>query len=100
MPKKSIIERQKKREKLTKKYFEKRKHLKSLLKNTTILTEKFTLVKKLSKLPRDSSLTRLHNRCWKTGRSRGYYRFFGLCRNVLREFTHQGLLPGVIKSSW
>ena len=100
MPKKSIIERQKKREKLTKKYFAKRKHLKSLLKKTTILTEKFTLVQKLSKLPRDSSLTRLHNRCWKTGRSHGYYRFFGLCRNVLREFTHQGLLPGVIKSSW
>lgn len=100
MPKKSILERQKKREKLTKKYFEKRKTLKNLLKQSFILNEKALIYNQLNKLPRDSSFTRLRNRCWKTGRSRGYYRFFGLCRNILREFTHEGLLPGIIKSSW
>lgn len=100
MPKKSILERQKKREKLTKKYFEKRKNLKTLLKQSVTLKEKAIIYHQLNKLPRDSSFTRLRNRCWKTGRSRGYYRFFGLCRNVLREFTHEGLLPGIIKSSW
>ncbi|MFS8823539.1 30S ribosomal protein S14, partial [Synechococcus sp. W60.2] len=47
-----------------------------------------------------SSPTRLRNRCWKTGRPRGYFRDFGLCRNSLREMAHRGLLPGVVKSSW
>ena len=58
------------------------------------------LQKKLQKLPVDSSKVRLRNRCWKTGRSRGFYKDFGLSRHVIREMTHEGLLPGVIKASW
>jgi small subunit ribosomal protein S14 len=46
------------------------------------------------------SATRLHNRCWKCGRPRGYIRDFGLCRICFREMAHQGLLPGVVKASW
>nr|UXD06471.1 ribosomal protein S14 [Eutreptiella sp. CCMP1594] len=54
----------------------------------------------LQKLPKNSSRSRLHNRCIVTGRPKGYYRFFGLSRHVLREMAHEGLLPGVTKSSW
>ncbi|NCQ42748.1 MAG: 30S ribosomal protein S14, partial [Cyanobacteria bacterium] len=50
--------------------------------------------------PLNSSRHRQRNRCWVTGRPRGYYRDFGLSRNVLREWAHEGLLPGVVKSSW
>ena len=100
MAKKSIIEREKKRIKLTNQYKTKRK---DLLKEYT-KTKKFNLKKeihsKIQKLPRNSSKTRIRNRCWKTGRPRGYYRNFGLSRHVLREMIHQCLLPGVIKSSW
>ena len=55
---------------------------------------------KLQKLPKDSSKVRLKNRCWKTGRGKSVFRDFGLCRNVVREMANQGLLPGVVKSSW
>ena len=54
----------------------------------------------LAALPRDSSRTRLKNRCNVTGRSHGYIRKFGLSRITFREFAHQGLIPGVTKSSW
>jgi len=54
----------------------------------------------LQRLPGNSSPIRLKNRCWKTGRSRGFYRDFGLSRHVLREMAHECLLPGVVKSSW
>jgi small subunit ribosomal protein S14 len=54
----------------------------------------------LQKLPRNSSSTRLHNRCMQTGRPRGFYRDFGLSRHNLREMAHKGLLPGVTKASW
>jgi len=54
----------------------------------------------LQKLPRDSSFVRLHNRCMFTGRSRGYYRKFGLSRLVLREMALKGEIPGLKKSSW
>jgi small subunit ribosomal protein S14 len=56
--------------------------------------------KKLQRLPINSSSIRLRNRCWKTGRSRGFYRDFGLSRHVLREMAHECLLPGVFKASW
>ena len=62
--------------------------------------EKLICNTKLQKLPRNSSKIRLRNRCWRTGRPRGFYRDFGLCRNMLREMAHEGLLPGVTKSSW
>ena len=56
--------------------------------------------KKFEKLPRNSSPSRNRNRCWVTGRSRGFYRDFGLSRHVLREMAHEGLIPGLTKSSW
>ncbi len=100
MAKKSMLEREAKRKKLVKKYFAKRAFFKKALKEALTLEEKFLISKKIQKLPKDSSKTRLRNRCWKTGKPRGYFRFFGLCRNVLREMAHDCLLPGVIKASW
>jgi small subunit ribosomal protein S14 len=100
MAKKSMLERELKRKKLIKKYAEKREKLLNLLKDSSSLTEQFEVSKKIQKLPKDSCRNRLRNRCWKTGRPRGYSRFFGICRNVLREFAHECLLPGVTKSSW
>jgi small subunit ribosomal protein S14 len=64
------------------------------------LEETFSLNEKLQKLPRNSSRIRLRNRCWKTGRPRGYFRFFGLCRNALRELANDCFLPGITKASW
>ena len=100
MAKKSMINRQKKRQKLVEKYAEKREALKEQFLSSTNQQEKLELHRQLQQLPRDSSPTRLHNRCWLTGRPRGYYRDFGLSRHVIREMAHQGLLPGVVKSSW
>ncbi len=100
MAKKSMLAREAKRNKLVKKYFSKRQKLKKLLKIANSLEEKLDISFKLQKLPKNSLKIRLRNRCWKTGKSRGYSRFFGLCRNVLREMAHDCLLPGVIKASW
>ncbi|HIK12644.1 MAG TPA: 30S ribosomal protein S14 [Oscillatoriaceae cyanobacterium M33_DOE_052] len=100
MAKKSIIEREKKRQMLVDKYKEKREELKKEFEQATDLDDKIALHRQIQQLPRSSSRTRLRNRCWLTGRPRGYYRDFGLSRNVLREMAHQGLLPGVVKSSW
>jgi small subunit ribosomal protein S14 len=100
MAKKSIIEREKKRIKLYKKYSLKRANLLKLYNNEKSFNLKLELHSKLQKLPRNSSKTRIRNRCWKTGRSRGVFRDFGLSRHVFREMAHQCLLPGVTKSSW
>jgi small subunit ribosomal protein S14 len=100
MAKKSMIEREKKRIKLYKKYALKRAHLLKLYQNEDNFNLKLELHAKLQKLPRNSSTTRIRNRCWKTGRPRGVFRDFGLSRHVLREMAHQCLLPGVKKSSW
>jgi small subunit ribosomal protein S14 len=100
MAKKSMLERELKRKKLVARYSKIRKEILNKLKGTKSLEEIFALNEKLQKLPRNSSLVRVRNRCWKTGRPRGYYRYFGLCRNVLREFAHDCLLPGVTKASW
>nr|YP_010700233.1 ribosomal protein S14 [Euglena deses]WCH63377.1 ribosomal protein S14 [Euglena deses] len=100
MAKKSIIERQKKREKLVKKYSLLRNDLKMKIKKTKSFEEKLVYYSKIQKLPRDSSNARIINRCIITGRARGYYRTFGLSRHVLRDMAHYGLLPGVTKSSW
>jgi small subunit ribosomal protein S14 len=101
MAKKSMIEREKKRNKLVEKYATKRATLKDQLSDLTLSQqERVTLHRELQQLPRNSAPTRLRNRCWLTGRPRGYYRDFGLSRHVLREMAHQGLLPGVTKSSW
>ena len=100
MAKKSMIEREKKRIKLEKKYALKRASLLNQYKNEDNFNVKMELQSKLQKLPRNSSKTRIRNRCWKTGRPRGVFRDFGLSRHVLREMAHQCLLPGVTKSSW
>ncbi|MCL4164160.1 UNVERIFIED_CONTAM: hypothetical protein GTU68_002892 [Idotea baltica] len=89
MAKQSMIQREKKRERLVLKYSQKRKALLLEFKK-----------KKIEKLPRNSSRIRLRNRCWRTGRPRGVYRDFGLCRHMIREMAHNCLLPGVRKASW
>jgi small subunit ribosomal protein S14 len=100
MAKKSMLQRELKRKKLVNKYKNQRDFLRNAIKKANSLEEKLEISAKLQKLPKNSSQIRLRNRCWKTGKPRGYYRFFGLCRNVLREFAHDCLLPGVTKASW
>jgi len=100
MAKKSMIEREKKRQLLVNKHIQKRQLLKDQLKTFSSFEELLDIQKRLQKLPRNSSPNRLHNRCWKTGRPRAFYRFFGLSRHVLREMAYEGFLPGVIKASW
>ncbi|BAC09378.1 MULTISPECIES: 30S ribosomal protein S14 [Thermosynechococcus] len=100
MAKKSMIEREKKRQRLVAKYASKRQELKAQLASAETQEEIMSIHRQLQRLPRNSAPSRLRNRCWLTGRPRGYYRDFGLCRNALREMAHQGLLPGVVKSSW
>jgi len=100
MAKKSMIEREKKRIRLEKKYALKRTNLLNDYKNETRFNEKLEIHSQIQQLPRNSAKTRIRNRCWKTGRPRGFYRDFGLSRHVLREMAHQCLLPGVTKSSW
>ncbi len=100
MAKKSMIERDKKREKLIAKYAVKRQELKDAFGAAKTQTEKLAIHRQLQQLPRNSAPSRHRNRCWVTGRPRGYYRDFGLSRHQLREMAHEGLLPGVVKSSW
>lgn len=95
-----MIEREKKRIKLTNKYATKRENLLAQYRSTRDFNLKLETHSKIQKLPRNSAKIRIRNRCWKTGRPRGYYRDFGISRHVLREMAHQGLLPGVTKSSW
>jgi len=100
MAKKSMVQRELKRKSLVLKYAKSRATLLNKLKEATTLDEKFVINKKLQKLPRNSAKIRLRSRCWKTGRPRGYFRYFGLCRNAIREMAHDCLLPGITKASW
>jgi small subunit ribosomal protein S14 len=100
MAKKCMLEREKKRKSLVTKYSKKRKMILNELKSADSLETIFELNKKIQKLPRNSAANRVRNRCWKTGRPRGYVRFFGLSRNAVRELSHECFLPGVIKASW
>nr|YP_010537011.1 ribosomal protein S14 [Ditylum brightwellii]UYC30798.1 ribosomal protein S14 [Ditylum brightwellii] len=100
MAKKSMVEREKKRIKLTEKYAVKRSNLIQQYRKTEDFNLKLEIHSKIQKLPRNSAKIRIRNRCWKTGRPRGFYRDFGVSRHVLREMAHQCLLPGVTKSSW
>ena len=100
MAKQSMIQRERKRERLIAKYASKRELIKEKLQTVGSFNERVELYKKLEKLPRNSSQTRHRNRCWVTGRSRGFYKDFGLSRHVLREMAHDGLIPGLTKSSW
>jgi small subunit ribosomal protein S14 len=83
-----------------KKFSSKRISLKQDLALESTYPAKLPLLKKLHSLPRNSAAVRLRNRCWATGRSRAFFRDFGLSRHVLREMAHGGLVPGLKKSSW
>ena len=101
MPKTSAIERNKKRIKLSDKYKAKRAEPKAALVNPASTDEEFFDAQdKLQKLPRNSSPTRVRNRCSMSGRPRGYIGKFGVSRIQFRELALHGKIPGVIKSSW
>jgi small subunit ribosomal protein S14 len=93
MAKKSMLMRQRHREKAVKRYAAKRAELKELIRDPKTQ-------KSLQKLPRDANPIRLRNRCALTGRPHGYYRKFGLARTKLRETTMRGEIPGLRKASW
>ena len=95
-----MIQREKKRENLIQKYRVKRLNLKGKIKADLPYGDKIQVYQKLQELPKNSSPCRKRNRCWQTGRSRAFYRDFGLSRHVLREFSHAGIIPGITKSSW
>ena len=101
MAKTSMVNRDIKRKKLVKKHAAKRATLKATIaSSSSSYEEKMDAVTKLQKLPRDSSPSRVRNRCELTGRSRGVYSKFGLARNKLREATMRGDVPGLRKASW
>nr|ALO21090.1 ribosomal protein S14 [Lobochlamys segnis] len=100
MAKKSMIQRELKRQRLVMRYAKKREMLKEQIKQTSFLKQKLALHRTLQQLPRNSAPVRLHNRCMVTGRPKGFFRDFGLSRHVLREMALEGFLPGVKKSSW
>ena len=101
MAKKGSIEKNKKRQKLAAQYMEKRKRLRSIAHDQKVSAEeRFAAHMKLAQLPRNSAPNRVRNRCEVTGRPRGYYRKLRMCRNQLRELASQGLIPGMVKSSW
>lgn len=101
MAKKSMINREEKREKLVAKYAKLRADLKATIQNPkTSDEERWAAQLKLQSLPRDASPVRLRNRCGLTGRPHGYFRKFGLSRNKLRDAVMRGDVPGVVKASW
>jgi len=100
MAKKSMIQKEIKRTYLTNKFLKKRQEIKKLIHQKDNFKDTIEIQTKLQKLPRNSMPCRQRNRCWMTGRSRGFYRDFGLSRHVLREMSHECLLPGIKKSSW
>ena len=100
MAKLALINKQKKREKMVAKYDKKRKAIKAKMSVNATPEERMEAMKKMAKLPRNSNPTRLRNRCSVTGRSRGFFRLFGLCRQQVRTMASEGKLPGVRKSSW
>ncbi len=101
MAKKSMVEREKKRQRLVQKHAAKRAALKAVANDQNVsMEERFKASLKLAQLPRNSSPTRLHNRCELTGRPKGYYRKLKLSRIMLRELGSFGQVPGMVKSSW
>ena len=101
MAKKSMIERDKKRRKLSARFEGKRAELKAVVGDKSRpADERFKASLKLAELPRNSSKTRIRNRCELTGRPRGYYRKLRMSRIALRELSSRGEVPGMVKSSW
>lgn len=101
MAKVSMVEREKKRQKMVKQHAAKRAALKAVVSDRTKpMEERFRASLKLAQLPRNSSATRLHNRCELTGRPHAYYRKLKLSRIMLRDLASFGQIPGMVKSSW
>ena len=100
MAKKSMIARDVKRKKMAERYGTKRAALMAAFNAAEDPMDRLEIHRKIQALPRNSAPSRIRNRCWATGKPRGYYRDFGLCRNQFRERAHKGELPGVVKSSW
>lgn len=101
MAKKSMVERNKKRERLAKRYAAKRAALRAVIDDRqTEPEERFQAVMQLAKLPRNGARNRIRNRCQVTGRSRGYYRKLKMSRIALRQLASFGQIPGMTKASW
>ena len=101
MAKKSIIERNRRRQRVVKRYSKRRLALQQQMHNKALsVEERFQIAQQIALLPRDSSKTRCHNRCAVTGRGRSVYRYFGLSRIILRELASSGEIPGTVRSSW
>ncbi len=101
MAKTSMIEREKKRQRLVAKYAAKRAELKAIINDQERpMEERFKASLKLAELPRDGSATRLHNRCEVSGRPKAYYRKLKMSRIALRDLASKGQVPGMVKSSW
>ncbi|HJW04404.1 MAG TPA: 30S ribosomal protein S14 [Azospira sp.] len=101
MAKLALINREEKRRKLVAKYAAKRAELQATINNQSLSdAERYEARLKLQQLPRDASPSRTRNRCQLTGRPRGVFRKFGLCRNKLREIAFRGEVPGMTKASW
>lgn len=101
MAKKSMVEREKKRQKLVAQYAAKRAALKTVATDPNAsMEDRFKANLKLAELPRNSSTVRLHNRCELTGRPKAYYRKLKLSRIMLRDLSSFGQIPGMVKSSW
>ncbi len=101
MAKKAMVQRELKRRKLVERHDASRTAMKEKLRDRELpLEERFVITMKLAKMPRNSSKTRLHNRCELTGRPKGYYRKLKVSRIALRELGGSGQIPGMVKSSW
>jgi len=101
MAKKSMIEKNNRRRRMAKKFADRRAALKAITRDKKLpMEERFAATLKLAELPRNSSKTRIRNRCELTGRPRAYYRKHRLSRIALRELGSKGLIPGLVKSSW
>ena len=101
MAKTSMVERNKKRQRLALKFKTRRTRLKTVAGDRNLpAEERFAARLKLAELPRNSSPTRIRNRCEQTGRPRGYYRKLKMSRIALRDLASQGQIPGMVKSSW
>ncbi|MCR9266097.1 MAG: 30S ribosomal protein S14 [Alphaproteobacteria bacterium] len=101
MAKTSAVERNRKRERLAQRYAAKRAALKAMARNQELpVEERFAAQLKLAQLPRNSAPTRVRNRCEITGRPRAFYRKLRMSRIALRELASQGMIPGMVKSSW
>jgi small subunit ribosomal protein S14 len=101
MAKTSAVERNRKRERMAKRDAGKRSALKAVLKRKDASPEeRFAAMLKLAQMPRNGAMVRVRLRCELTGRSRGNYRKFKLCRVALRELASSGQIPGMVKASW